>query len=174
MRTSRGAWFCCDTAILSKLGFSLRMVPPAFHLQTLPHFKGELRPALAEMVEQPLQDDSWNLEQLRLRLRDVSQHAAAAYLASVMGSRSLCARNDPLFDPEDICGGLALQSTIVDFNSKVLEAARVSSIDSIRSQSSCLAWWMLRQKRHCGSRATLQHRFVRICRCAACPLQELG
>ena len=126
-------------ASFCKLGFSLRTVPPSFHAPALDEFNAQVRATLDKIMGQASPDDSWKLAQLRitdggLGVRDASLHASAAYLASLSGSWDLCQALDSEFDQSDACGALRLQETIENFNSNVLEAARVITVDAKVSQ----------------------------------------
>ncbi len=114
----------------AKLAYSIRTVPPEMHRAALQSFSARLRDALASIAGDVFMEDRcWQLAQLSIRnggvgIRAVDRHAAAAYLASVLSCSECCRAVDPAFDTSDACGGLRLDSTLLDFNAGILEAAR--------------------------------------------------
>ena len=70
-----------------------------------------------------MQDRSWQLAQLGIKqsglgIRCVSQHAPAAYLASLSSASELCKSIDPEFDPSDEQGCSKLNQVFEELRSK--------------------------------------------------------
>jgi hypothetical protein len=115
-------------ASFSKLVYTSRTVPPAFHREALTAFQGALRSSLEKWLGDKLPDHCWALAQLGishggLGVRDPARHAPAAYLGSLHQSRELCQRLDPQFDPGDLGGGSLLADTENELRAEVLEGA---------------------------------------------------
>jgi hypothetical protein len=113
-----------------KLAYSARTVPPDLHRSALREFSAELRKALEQILGDELPERCWDQAKLGIiqggvGLRDVSEHAAAAYVASVIGSRDLCKAIDSDFDSEDSAGGLGLAAARNNIEASILPTAAV-------------------------------------------------
>ena len=114
----------------SKLTYSARTVPPQLHAEALLDFESEMRSALSAVVGTQVEGRSWTQAQLSLRqgglgLRCVAMHAPAAFVASVLSARDLCARIDPSFSLEDVGGHLGLQGAWSLLRNRVSPEANV-------------------------------------------------
>ena len=93
-------------------------------------FSGDIRRALEQLIGDSVPENSWNQAQLGiasggLGLRCVHQHAPAAYLASIISSKSLALTIDPAFDPTDAAGALHVKDAMDLLEHRTLNGATV-------------------------------------------------
>ena len=127
----------------AKLAFSARTVPPDLQREPLAEFTEDLRAALEGILGEELPDRSWHLaklgiEQGDLGFRDASQHAPAAYFASVLSSTELCQTIDSAFDSSDSSGCLNLSQVEAELRSKILHSADLNTTCKSQKQLSTL------------------------------------
>ena len=128
-------------ASFCKLAYSVRVVPPALHANSLREFSTDLRNAMQLMISTRIDDDGWTQAQLGIKagglgLRGAHDHAAAAFLSSTMACRDLCTAIDQNFDYSDAANDLRLAETRATFSAQVLPDAVLDLEGSNRSQKS--------------------------------------
>lgn len=109
-----------------KLVYAMRTVPPCMQRDALANFQETVRRSLSSLVGGEVKAVSAEIAKLGIRhgglgLRDASEHAAAAYVASFLQCRGLAELIDPQFDITDGGDGSPLKAAETEVRAKLLE-----------------------------------------------------
>ena len=126
-----------------KLVYSIRSVPPGLHGAALEEFAGELRAALGELIMAEVGDRAWaqaklGIKRAGLGLRCPSEHAAAAFTASLNATQGLCVAVDSNFSTEDLGGHLQKASAWDSLRQSTLPDASPSPLDRQKTLSAMI------------------------------------
>jgi hypothetical protein len=112
-------------ASYSKLVYLMRTVPSSLCSHSFSTFSARMRTELSKLMACELSDWSWEQAQLSIKkgglgLRSVEEHAAGAYLSSILGCQEMARLIDPSFDIADSSHASLLSDALDDVRARVL------------------------------------------------------